>query len=101
MAVLSRAGIHPLHPPPLGAAVTAVCIGMAAEGAWSICHSLCVLKTEQQDPQAGQGWEPELGNETALPGTGQRPCRCSRVHLALLGEWKCLKWINTTENFGL
>lgn len=89
MASLGETGIQPLSPEPLGAAIADSCIRMATAGASNICHGLCFLKMEQQDPKAGQGWEAELGNETALSGTGQRACWYIQAYLTLLGEWQC------------
>jgi len=89
MASLAQTRIQLLSPQSLGAAIADSCIRTATAGASNICHHLCFLKKEQQDPKAGQGWEPELGNETALSGTGQRACWCIQAGLTLLGEWHC------------
>lgn len=89
MASLAQAGIHSLSPERLSAAIADSCIRTVTAGASYICHHFCFLKMEQQDPKVGQGWEPELGNETVLSGTGQRACWCIQAYLTLLGEWQC------------
>lgn len=55
MALLAQIRMQPLSPELLGAAIADSCARMATDGASNICHRLCFLKMEQQDPKAGQG----------------------------------------------
>ena len=80
MASLVQTGIQPLSPKLLDAAIADSCIRMVTAGASNICHHFWFLKMEQQDPKVEQGWEPELRNETALSGRGQRAWWCIQAY---------------------